>query len=319
MLLTLDEPRHGELRRLLAPLFTARRLAALEPMMRRLTRSAIDRMLTHPGADAVAELAAPLPITVIATLLGVPPTDLNRFRGWSDAVIAGFHIDADGRQLIEPLRTVGAVLEMHCYFRGVYATLRRNPGDDIVSALLTSRDGGSLSDQELFWLSLMILVAGNETTTNLIGLLLLALARQPAVYQRLRADPTLMGGAIEEAVRWGSPVQQLYRTAVDDYAVGSTTIPAGSRVLLLYGAANRDPRKFVNPDVFDIDRDATDHIGFGSGIHHCLGAKLARLELRVVLEELLPRVGRIRAVDPVVWRDNPTVHGPERLCLQMDS
>jgi beta-dihydromenaquinone-9 omega-hydroxylase len=119
-------------------------------------------------------------------------------------------------------------------------------------------------------------------------------------------------------VRWGSPVQHLYRTTVADYTVGSTTIPAGSRVLLLFGAANRDPRKFPDPDVFDIDRNPTDHVGFGSGIHHCLGAKLARLEARVVLEELLPRVRRIRALDPITWRDNPTVHGPEHLFLQLE-
>jgi cytochrome P450 len=316
MLLTLDEPRHGELRRLLVPLFTARRLAALEPMMRRLTGSAIERMLVRPGADAVAELAVPLPITVIATLLGVPASDLDRFHRWSDGVVAGFH--ADGRQLAQPLRSVAAALAMHHYLRGVYTKLRRNPGDDIISALLTSCDGGSVSDQELFWLSLMLLVAGNETTTNLIGSLLLALAHTPATYERLRSDPGLIDAAIEEALRWGSPVQHLYRTAATDYTVGSTTIPAGSRVLLLFGAANRDPRKFPDPDVFDIDRNPADHLGFGSGIHHCLGAKLARLETRVVLEELLPRVRRLRVFDPIVLRDNPTVHGPEHLFVQLE-
>lgn len=185
---------------------------------------------------------------------------------------------------------------MHGYFRGVFAELRRNPGDDIVSALLTSREGGSLSDEELFWLCLMILVAGNKTTTILIGMLLLALAEEPEQHRRLRADPELINGAIEEVVRWGSPVQQLYRTVVRDYTLGSTTIPAGSRVLLMYGAANRDPRKFADPDVFDVSPASTDHVGFGSGIHHCLGARLARMEVRIVLEELLPRVQRIHVV-----------------------
>ncbi|MGB2919137.1 MAG: cytochrome P450, partial [Mycobacterium sp.] len=119
-------------------------------------------------------------------------------------------------------------------------------------------------------------------------------------------------------LRWGSPVQHLYRTAVSDYTVGSTTIPAGSRVMLLFGAANRDPHKFTNPDEFDIDRNPTDHVGFGSGIHYCLGARLARLEARVVLEELLPRVRRIRVLDPMKWRDNPTLRGPEHLVLQLE-
>lgn len=326
-LLTLDEPRHGELRRLLTPLFTARRLAALEPMMRELTASAIDRMLLdRQGADAVSELAVPLPVAVIAALLGVPAAHLKQFQRWSDGVVAGFHADrifarphTDGRQLLQPLRSVGAVMAMHRYMRKVYTRLRRDPGDDIISALLTSRDGGSLSDQELFWLSLTLLVAGNETTTNLIGLLLLALANHPEDYERLRSDPTLIDGAIEETLRWGSPVQHLYRTAVSDYTVGSTTIPAGSRVMLLFGAANRDPHKFANPDVFDIHRNPTDHVGFGSGIHYCLGARLARLEARMVVEELLPRVRRIRVLDPIKWRNNPTLRGPEQLFLQLES
>lgn len=317
MLLTLDEPRHGELRRLLTPLFTARRLAALEPMMRRLTGAAIERMLAHPGADGVAELAVPLPITVIATLLGVPETDLDRFHRWSEGIVAGF--EADGRRWAEPLRSVVAALAMHRYMRTVFANLRQHPGDDIISAMLASRDGGSVSDQELFWLSLMLLVAGNETTTNLIGSLLVALGENPASYQRLRSDPALIDAAIEEAVRWGSPVQHLYRTAAADYTVGSTTIPTGSRVLLLFGAANRDPRKYPNPDVFDIDRNPTDHLGFGSGVHHCLGAKLARLETRVLLEELVARVRRIRTLGPIAWRNNPTVHGPQRLPLYLES
>ncbi|MGH3555163.1 MAG: cytochrome P450, partial [Mycobacterium sp.] len=255
-------------------------------------------------------------ITVIATLLGVPETDLDRFHRWSDGVVAGFH--ADGRRLAQPLRSIVAVLAMHRYMRTVFANLRRHPGDDIISAMLASRDGGSVSDQELFWLSLMLLVAGNETTTNLIGSLLVALAENPASYERLRSDPALIDAAIEEAVRWGSPVQHLYRTAVADYTVGSTMIPAGSRVLLLFGAANRDPRKYPKPDVFDIDRNPSDHVGFGSGVHHCLGAKLARLETRVVLEELLPRVRRINTLGPVVWRTNPTVHGPQRLPLRLE-
>ncbi|KAA8946829.1 cytochrome P450, partial [Mycobacterium sp.] len=204
------------------------------------------------------------------------------------------------------------------YLRTVFAHLRRYPGDDIISAMLVSRDGGTVTDQELFWLSLMLLVAGNETTTNLIGSLLVALAENPTGYQRLRADPALIDSAIEEAVRWSSPVQHLYRMAAADYTVGSTTIPAGSRVLLLFAAANRDPRKYPDPDVFDIGRNAGDHLGFGSGIHHCLGAKLARLETRVVLEELLPRVRRIHTLGPVVWHDNPTVHGPRRLLLHLE-
>lgn len=314
MLLTLDRPRHDELRRLLTPAFTARHCAALEPMMRELTRSAIERMLAYPSMDAVAELAVPLPITVIARLLGIPEADLDRFHRWSDGIVEGFH-SGPGR----PARSVVSVLALYRYLVKVFARLRGQPGEDVISTLLSSQDGGSLRDGELFWVSLMLLVAGNETTTNLIGSLLLALAHNPETYERLRAHPELIDAAIEEAVRWGSPIQHLYRTAAADYAVGSTTIPAGARVLLLFGAANRDPRKFPHPDRFDIDRKPSDQLGFGAGIHYCLGARLARLEARVVLEELISRVTRIRLDGPIAWRTNPTVHGPSRLPLSLEA
>jgi cytochrome P450 len=202
---------------------------------------------------------------------------------------------------------------------GVFARLRREPGDDVISALLASQDGGALDDAELFWLSLMLLVAGNETTTNLIGLVLLSLARDPDAYARLRAEPELIPSAVEEAVRWGSPIQGLYRTPTEDYDVGATTIPAGARVLLLFGAANRDPRVFADPDRFVIDREPNDHLGFGMGIHFCLGAHLARVETRIVLESFVQRVGRLELAGRVVWGDNPTVHGPRHLPLRLEA
>jgi cytochrome P450 len=254
---------------------------------------------------------------VIATCLGVPGSDLDDFHRWSDGVVAGFH--AGGHHPGAPLRSILAVLALHRHLGKTFGRLREQPGDDVISTLLAARSGGSVSDQELFWLSLMLLVAGNETTTNLIGSLLLALASAPQTYQRLRAAPELIDAAIEEAVRWGSPIQYLCRSAAADYAVRDTVIPAGSRVLLLFGAANRDPRKFRWPDTFDIDRNPTDHLGFGGGIHYCLGARLARLEARVVLEELLSRVGKIRVAGPVGWTRNPTVRGPRRLFLELEA
>ena len=197
------------------------------------------------------------------------------------------------------LRSVAGALALHRYMKDVFARLRREPGDDVLSALLASQEGGELGDAELFWLSLMLLVAGNETTTNLIGSLLFALAKDPEAYARLRAEPELIPSAVEEALRWGSPIQSFFRTVTADYTVGATTIPAGARVLLLFGAANRDPRKYADPDRFVIDRNPTDHVGFGMGIHFCLGAQLARAEARVALESLVrpsrpDRPGRTR-------------------------
>jgi cytochrome P450 len=317
MMLTLDRPRHDVLRRLVAPLFTASRSAAMEQGMRELVSSALDRMLAEPGADAVSELAIPLPITVIARMLGVPETDVERLHRWSDGVVEGFHAGSSLRSAASGLRSASAAIALHRYMLGVFARLREHQGDDVISALLASRDGGALTDEELFWFSLMLLVAGNETTTNLIGSLLLALARDPVAYERLRAEPELIGPAVEEGVRWSSPIQRMYRTATVDYTVDATTIPAGARVLLLFGAATRDPNEYPDPDRFIVDRDPTDHLGFGTGIHFCLGAHLARVETRVVLEQLLQRVSRISLAGEVRFTHNPTVHGPSHLPLRL--
>jgi cytochrome P450 len=317
MLITLDRPRHGELRRVLAPHFTAKRSTTMEPGMRELAGAAVDRMLAAGRADAVEQLAVPLPVTVIARLLGVAETDLPRFHRWSNTIVGGFHAGATVAATVRGIRSAGGSLALHRYMTGVFARLRREPGDDVISALLASQDGGALDDGELFWLSLMLLVAGNETTTNLIGHVLLALASDPDAYARLRAEPELIPSAVEEAMRWGSPIQGLYRSAAEDYVVAETTIPAGTRVLLLFGAANRDPRVFADPDRFVLDREPNDHLGFGMGIHFCLGAHLARAETRVVLETFVQRVARLELAGPVVWRDNPTVHGPSHLPLRL--
>ncbi len=319
MLLTLDRPRHDDLRRLVAPLFTVSRSAMMEAGMREVVTGALDRILAQPGADVVSELAVPLPITVIARMLGIPESDLDRLHGWSDDIVEGFHAGSSVRSAASGLRSGRSALALYRYMLGVFAQLRRAPGDDVISALLNASDGGALSDEELFWFSLMLLVAGNETTTNLIGSLLLALARDPLAYERLRAEPGLVPGAIEEAVRWGSPIQGLFRTAAADHAAGATTIPEGARVLLLFGAANRDPRKYRDPDRFILDRDAGDHLGFGSGIHFCLGAHLARVETRVVLEQLLQRVARIGLAGEVRFTSNPMLRGPSRLPLRLET
>jgi cytochrome P450 len=317
MLLTVDRPRHAELRRLLGPEFTAERSTAMEPGMRALAAGALERMLARPGSDAVAELAVPLPITVIARLLGVPEHDLELLHRLSDGIVDGFHAGSSLRSIPRGLRAGATVVALHRYMRRLFAQLRREPGDDVISSLLASQAGGEMGDDELFWLSLMLLVAGNETTTNLIGSLLFALAGDPEAYDRLRSEPSLVGPAVDEGLRWGSPIQGMFRTVVEDYPVGPTTIPAGARLLLLFGAANRDPGKFNDPDEFVIDRRPADHLAFGSGIHFCLGAHLARVEARVVIEELVRRVERLELAGPVSWRDNPTVHGPSHLPLRL--
>lgn len=315
MLLTVDRPRHAELRRMVAPMFTAGNVATLASRMRELVDSALDRMLGTAAADATSLLAVPLPITVIAWMLGVPEADVGRLHALSEGIVEGFRCSSL-RHAPSGLRSGRATVALHLYMRGVFTRARERPGEDVLSALLATT---GLSDEELFWFSLLLLVAGNETTTNLIGSLLLALARDPSGYERLRAEPGLIGSAIEEAIRWGSPIQSMFRTAAVAYQVGATTIPVGARVLLLFGAANRDPRKYGDPDKFLVDRNPTDHLGFGAGIHFCLGAHLARLEARIVLEQLTAKVARLTLAGPVRFRHNPAVHGPSRLPLTLEA
>jgi cytochrome P450 len=187
----------------------------------------------------------------------------------------------------------------------------------MLSKLTNPRDGGALGPQELFWFCLLLLVAGNETTTNLIGNLVLTLLDDPGLWDQLRSRPELVPGAVEESVRRDSPIQGLFRTALEDYEVGGARVPAGGRVLLLFGAANRDPRRYHDPDRFDPERGASDHVGFGSGIHLCLGAHLARLEGRAVLTRLLERVQRLEPAGDPVRGTNPALRGMAKLPVRL--
>jgi beta-dihydromenaquinone-9 omega-hydroxylase len=313
MLLTMDRPEHARLRAVVARDFTRDAVAVRRPAIERLASEAFDDLLAPEDGDALAQLAAPLPVAVIAQLLGVPAADLPEFRRLSDRIVEGFAVEPGIRGLAAVPGVISSVVRLHAYFA---AELER-PGDGLLHGLRDHSEAGSLEPDELFWFALLLLVAGNETTTNLIGTMLLALAQRPAVYERLRADPGLVPAAVEEALRHTSPIQGLYRTAVRDHAIDAVTIPAGARVLLLFGAANRDPRHYPDPDVFSLDRHPSDHLGFGSGIHFCLGAHLARLEAAVVLLELVARVRAIELAGEPAWRDNPTLRGLSRLPLRL--
>ena len=318
MMLTIDRPEHSRLRKLVSHDFTRDAIGRRRPVVERLATEAVDDMLARPECDAVELLASPLPVAVIAHLLGVPESDLPEFRDWSDNIVKSFAL---GPSLVSAVRdsadVLGSSIKLHAYFAEQFERLRAQPGDDVLSGLIAASDEGSLTADELFWFALMLLIAGNETTTNLLGLMMLRFAEQPDQYTRVREDPSLVPSAVEEALRHGSPIQGLYRTAVADYRVGDAFIPAGGRVLLLYGAANRDPRKYPNPDAFDVTRNPTDHVAFGSGIHFCLGAHLARLEGQVVLEELIRRVERIELTGEARSNENPSVRGLARLPVRL--
>lgn len=313
MMLTVDRPEHTRLRRMVARDFTRDAMERWRPSIEVLAREAVDEMLSDGSTDAVARLASPLPVAVIAHVLGVPADDLPDFRRWSDRIVEGFGAEPRPGALASNARVLAATVALRGYLS---KQVRERSGDDLLSKLAAIPE---LTDDELFWFGLMLLVAGNETTTNLLGTMLLAFAENPDQYAKVRADPALVPAAVEEALRHVAPIQGLYRTAQSEYRVGSAAIPAGGRVLLLFGAANRDPRHYPDPDRFLVERNPGDHLGFGTGIHFCLGAHLARLEATIVLQELAGRVERIEPADEPEWSGNPSLRGLARLPLHLVS
>jgi beta-dihydromenaquinone-9 omega-hydroxylase len=316
MMLTMDPPDHTRLRRIVARDFTPSVVAAWRPLVERLARDAVDRMLQEGTTDAVAAVASPLPILVIAEILGVPPEDYPRFRLWSDQIVESLALN-DPNDIERATRTVDGILSLQRYLTALVEERRRAPRGDLLSRLVQPREEGTLDDSEVFWFSLLLLVAGNETTTNLLGNVLHTLASEPAVWDELRAGPDLVPGTIEESLRHDSPVQGFFRTVLSPHVVQGTEIPAGDRVLLLYGAANRDLRRYDDPDAFRIDRNPADHLGFGSGIHLCLGAHLARLEAGAVLTERARRVRRLEPAGEPVRGTNPILRGMSELPLSL--
>ncbi len=316
MMLTMDPPDHTRLRRIVARDFTPSAVSAWRPLVERLAAEAVERMLDERTTEAVTAVASPLPILVIAQILGVPPEDYPQFREWSDKIVESLAV-IDAGDVERANRTVEGILALQQYMAALVEVRRRAPAGDLLSRLVQPRAEGALDDSEAFWFSLLLLVAGNETTTNLLGNLLHTLASTPALWDQLRRQPELVAGAVEESLRHDSPVQGFFRTALTPYVVHGVEIPADSRVLLLYGAANRDPRHYPDPDAFRLDRGAADHVAFGSGIHLCLGAHLARLEGAAVLRELVQRVRRLDPAGEPVRGTNPILRGMARLPLTL--
>ena len=318
MMLTLDQPDHTRLRRVVARDFKPAAVRAWRPMVETYVGAALDRMLDAGTSDLVAELADPLPIPVIAEVIGVPPGDYADFKRWSDAIVEGFNLgdqpDAEGDAIAQ---ITAAAVELHAYVEAGTAERRASPRDDLFSRLLEPRDGEVLTPTELFFFFLLLLVAGNETTTNLLGNLAVALLDHPDEWEALRHRPDLVPSAVEEGLRHGAPIQGFFRTATRPLTFDAVTIPDGARVLLLFAAANRDPAKYELPDAFVVARNPVDHLAFGSGIHTCLGAALARLETAVVLEQLVARVRHLELAGTVVRTANPTLRGVVSLPVRL--
>jgi cytochrome P450 len=295
-MVTMDPPRHTELRSLVSRAFTPRTISALEPRIRQLTNELLDQVIERGQFDLVKDLAEPLPVMVIAELLGIPLRDRIQFKHWSDVVVASADQVLTGKPA--DAANVKAQQEMAAYFRQIIAERRTQPQDDLISQLLAAElDGERLSEQEILNFCWLLLVAGNETTTNLISGAVITLLEHPDALRQLRAQPELLPTAIEELLRYRSPVQAMFRVATQDVELAGQTIPAGSMVIAWIGSANRDETVFADADQVVLTRDPNPHIGFGHGIHFCLGAPLARLEARVVMGAMLERLHDLARAD----------------------
>ena len=301
-----DPPVHTRLRSLLNRAFTPRAIDGLRPHIEEIAASLLAGADRAGGRfDAVTGFAQPLPIIVIAELLGVPPSDRDRLKEWSTAIANTTNVLNTEAVLAAARR---ATLELIAYMDEVVAQRRTAPGADIMTALVQAEEGGErLSHDELLAFSILLLLAGHETTTNLIGNGLLALTEHPEQAARLRADRALLPSAVEEFLRYDSSVQGAVRFARQTAEVGGRTIEQGSTLLLLLGAANRDPAQFPEPDALDVARSPNRHLSFGRGIHFCLGAPLARLEGDVAFAALLDRFPELRVAEGGAQRSGTLV------------
>ena len=307
----IDPPEHAKYRKLVQPAFGPGRIRALEERIRRLARELLDGIPAGEPIDLVESFAARLPLLVIADMLGIPASDHERFRRWSDLII-------DAGNEATPENMEGAV-ELFGYFSQVLAERRAAPTDDLLSLLVQSEvDGERLEEFDLLSFCLTLLVAGNETTRNLISHGALALATHPDELALLRRDLTLLPGAVEEMLRWGTPVGSFMRTATCDVEIGGTRLHEGDRVLMLYASANRDEEVFgADAEEFRVERDAGRHVAFGFGEHFCLGAVLARMEGRIAFEELLSRFPSLAVTGEVQRLHSVIIRGIVRLPMTL--
>jgi cytochrome P450 len=321
----LDPPQHTKLRALIAKAFTPKSIADLEPRIRELSREFLSKVIERGEMDVATDLSAPLPMMVIAEMIGIPSADWSRFRHWSDVILKltytmrGMEADAEAATAISGFTTVSS--EMDAYLAEMIEQRRAAPRDDLLTRLVEAEvDGERLARAEILGFFQLLVVGGQETTTNLINNAILCLVENPEQLARLRAVPDLLPSAIEEVLRYRSPLQWLMRTPRRDTEMHGQVIPAGQLVLAMVGSANRDSRQFRDANRFDITRNPNSHIAFGHGIHSCLGAALARMESRIVLSELLTRLTSLELASNEPWQPRKALHvqGPTRLPIRFE-
>ena len=290
-LLESEPPDHTRLRRLVQGAFARGHVERLRPRIRAIADELLDRVAGAGRMDLLADYAEPLPVIVIAELLGVPEADRHLLRPWSNAIVKMYEYE---RAPGVDITAVRAAADFARYLRGMRAERRARPREDLVSSLVEIEDGGErLSEDELVATCVLLLNAGHEASVNVLGNGMTALLHHPDQLARVRADPALVPTAVEELIRFDPPLQLFERTATEDVEVGAHRVPAGAKVGALLGAANRDPEAFAEPDRLDVARTPNPHVGFGAGIHFCVGAPLARVELQVSLDTLLRRLPRL--------------------------
>lgn len=312
----MDPPRQTRLRALISRAFTSRAVAELEPRIRSLSTQLLDDVVESGAIDFVAQYATPLPMMVIAELIGIPPSEWARFRVWSDGILKLSHTLSAGAAATAAIMEYAAVkAELSFYVLSIIEQRKSSPKDDLITRLVQAElDGERLTESEIIGFVELLLVAGQETTSNLISNAILCLSDEPGQRAQLASDPDGWPAAIEEVLRYRSPVQWLFRATRCDVEMHGQTIPAGKLVLPVLGSANRDPHNFFDAERFEATRTPNPHIAFGHGIHFCIGAALARLEARIALTDVFGRLKGIElAADDWTPRDALHVHGPASL------
>ncbi|MCP2332873.1 Cytochrome P450 [Actinoalloteichus cyanogriseus DSM 43889] len=320
-LLENEPPTHTRLRRLVAKAFGRGHVERLRPWVRdladRLVAELAERIADEGSADLLDRVAGPLPVWVIAELLGVPESDRDLLQPWSNAIVKMYEYGLDDHLRRDAERASG---EFVAYLRDLAELRRRRPGDDLVSDLVavTDEDGGRLSEDELVATAVLLLMAGHEASVNVVGNGMVALLTHRSEWERLRADPELLPVAVEELIRYDSPLQLFERTALEEVEIGGHVVRPGEKIAALLGAAARDPLVFAEPDRLDVGRSTNPHLGFGAGIHYCLGAPLARIEVVSVLESLLRRLPALRLAGTAERRPEFVIRGFRTLRVTAD-
>jgi cytochrome P450 len=315
-LISTDPPEHGVMRKIVSRGFTPRRIGSYEARVREVVADCMRKLYASGEFDLVRDFAIPVPTVIIAEMLGIESDRHEDFKRWSDVVISQSSGSRRGRK-ISDTDYVEVIRELSHYLVEVIEARKAEPAEDLVTTLIAAQeDGGVLTPMEVVAFALLLLVAGNETTTNLIGNATNTLLAHPEQLELVSRHPDMIPAVIEETLRYEGPIQFLFRRTREEVVISGTTLPPNTFVMPILGSANRDERQFANPDVFDIGRDTTGHVGFGLGAHYCLGASLARLEARIALEALVSELPRLRRRNTAIeYIDSFLIRGPHHLEL----